>query len=109
MGVLNVTPDSFSDGGRYLDAEVAAARALGVPMTEVGAVTSQPGIRVFASGREVAVAQPDLCRALAFQGGMAQRLRSTVQPIRDHLRLHEVETLNRQCSTVLHRVGNRGE
>ena len=28
MGVLNVTPDSFSDGGQYLDADRAAARAL---------------------------------------------------------------------------------
>jgi thiamine-monophosphate kinase len=36
---------------------IAAANALGVPMTEVGAVTSKPGIRVFAAGREVAVAR----------------------------------------------------
>ena len=27
MGILNVTPDSFSDGGRYLDPEKALARA----------------------------------------------------------------------------------
>jgi len=27
MGVLNVTPDSFSDGGRYLGVEAAVARA----------------------------------------------------------------------------------
>ena len=27
MGVLNVTPDSFSDGGSYLDVEAAVARA----------------------------------------------------------------------------------
>ncbi|MHC5026289.1 MAG: dihydropteroate synthase, partial [Planctomycetota bacterium] len=27
MGVLNVTPDSFSDGGAYLDADAAIARA----------------------------------------------------------------------------------
>lgn len=35
MGVLNVTPDSFSDGGRYYDA--AAAVAAGVEMTAAGA------------------------------------------------------------------------
>ena len=28
MGVLNVTPDSFSDGGRYLDHDQAVARGL---------------------------------------------------------------------------------
>ncbi|MGA8013559.1 MAG: dihydropteroate synthase, partial [Candidatus Acidiferrales bacterium] len=28
MGVLNITPDSFSDGGVYLDADAAVARAL---------------------------------------------------------------------------------
>jgi thiamine-monophosphate kinase len=36
---------------------ISAANAIGVPMTEVGAVTSKPGIRVFAAGREVAVAR----------------------------------------------------
>jgi len=35
MGVLNVTPDSFSDGGRYLDP--AAAIAAGMAMAEAGA------------------------------------------------------------------------
>ncbi|MGC2019669.1 MAG: dihydropteroate synthase, partial [Candidatus Sulfotelmatobacter sp.] len=28
MGIVNVTPDSFSDGGLYLDPEKAAARAI---------------------------------------------------------------------------------
>ncbi len=35
MGVVNVTPDSFSDGGRFLDPE--AAVALGVEMVAEGA------------------------------------------------------------------------
>ena len=58
---------------------------------------------------EVAVPQPDLCRMLAFQGGLVQQLRSTAKPVRDRLRLHEVETLNRQRRAPLHRVGNRGK
>ena len=45
--------------------------------------------------REIALSQPEPSRALTFQGGLVQRLRSTVQPVRGHLRLHEVETLNR--------------
>ena len=48
MGVLNVTPDSFSDGGRYLDSQVAVARgvdlaAQGADMVDVGGESTRPG------------------------------------------------------------------
>lgn len=48
MGVLNVTPDSFSDGGRYADenAAVAHARAMigdGAHIVDVGGESSRPG------------------------------------------------------------------
>jgi dihydropteroate synthase len=48
MGVLNVTPDSFSDGGRYLDpaAAVAHGRALvaeGADLVDVGGESTRPG------------------------------------------------------------------
>ena len=48
MGVLNVTPDSFSDGGRYLDPEQAVAhgRALvdeGADVVDVGGESTRPG------------------------------------------------------------------
>ncbi len=48
MGVLNVTPDSFSDGGRFLDpgAAVAQAEALvaqGADLIDLGAESSRPG------------------------------------------------------------------
>jgi dihydropteroate synthase len=47
MGVLNVTPDSFSDGGRFLDPEVAVAHARqmiaeGADIIDVGAESSRP-------------------------------------------------------------------
>jgi dihydropteroate synthase len=47
MGVLNVTPDSFSDGGRFLDPQAAIARARamldeGADMIDVGAESSRP-------------------------------------------------------------------
>jgi dihydropteroate synthase len=50
MGVLNVTPDSFSDGGRYLDADraVAHGRALvaeGADLVDVGGESTRPGAR----------------------------------------------------------------
>lgn len=48
MGILNITPDSFSDGGLYLDPAAAAARALemkaqGAAMVDVGAESTRPG------------------------------------------------------------------
>ena len=48
MGVLNVTPDSFSDGGRYLDREraVAHGRSLfadGADVVDVGGESTRPG------------------------------------------------------------------
>ena len=48
MGVVNVTPDSFSDGGRYLDATKAIAhgRALldeGADLIDVGGESTRPG------------------------------------------------------------------
>lgn len=52
MGVLNVTADSFSDGGRYLDADAAIAHGLelieqGADLIDVGGESTRPGaIRV---------------------------------------------------------------
>jgi dihydropteroate synthase len=48
MGVLNVTPDSFSDGGHYLDAGAAVAHgaelaAAGAALLDVGGESSRPG------------------------------------------------------------------
>lgn len=48
MGVLNVTPDSFSDGGRFLDPDRAAAHALamqraGADLIDLGGESTRPG------------------------------------------------------------------
>ncbi|WP_409348260.1 dihydropteroate synthase [Paenibacillus gyeongsangnamensis] len=48
MGILNVTPDSFSDGGRYIDPELAVARAQemiaeGADLIDVGGESTRPG------------------------------------------------------------------
>ena len=49
MGVVNVTPDSFSDGGAYIDAEKAVARAEqllddGATIIDVGGESTRPGV-----------------------------------------------------------------
>ena len=48
MGVLNVTPDSFSDGGRWLDADAAVTHGLemaaqGADVVDVGGESTRPG------------------------------------------------------------------
>ncbi len=48
MGVLNVTPDSFSDGGRWLEPDAAVAHALdlvaqGADLIDVGGESTRPG------------------------------------------------------------------
>ena len=50
MGILNATPDSFSDGGRYLDPSMAADRALrmqeeGANWIDVGGESTRPGAK----------------------------------------------------------------
>ena len=48
MGIVNITPDSFSDGGRYFSAEAAVAHALaclddGADLLDLGAESTRPG------------------------------------------------------------------
>jgi dihydropteroate synthase len=48
MGILNVTPDSFSDGGRWFDRDAAVARGLamvaeGADVVDVGGESTRPG------------------------------------------------------------------
>ncbi len=59
MGVLNVTPDSFSDGGRYLDPEQALDRALemeaeGADILDLGGESTRPGATPISAEVELA-------------------------------------------------------
>jgi len=58
MGVLNITPDSFSDGGAYLDSEAAIARALqleqdGADILDIGSESTRPGATAIAAEEEL--------------------------------------------------------
>lgn len=58
MGVLNVTPDSFSDGGRYLEREAAIAHARrmvaeGADLVDVGGESTRPGARPVSEDEEL--------------------------------------------------------
>jgi dihydropteroate synthase len=72
MGVLNVTPDSFSDGGQWFDAASATAhgRALleaGADIIDVGGESTRPGAEALAPGEELRRVEP-VVRALAELG-----------------------------------------
>lgn len=58
MGVLNVTPDSFSDGGKFFSVENAIAAALamekaGADILDIGAESTRPGSRGISAAEEI--------------------------------------------------------
>jgi dihydropteroate synthase len=67
MGVLNVTPDSFSDGGKYLDPDRAFARAVeleeqGADIIDIGAESTKPGSERVSEAEELRRLVPVLKR-----------------------------------------------
>ncbi|WP_394289181.1 dihydropteroate synthase [Microbacterium sp.] len=72
MGVLNVTPDSFSDGGQFLRTDDAVAHGrrladLGADLVDVGGESTRPGARRVPADEELARVLP-VVRALAASG-----------------------------------------
>lgn len=73
MGILNVTPDSFSDGGRYLDPGAAVKHALemveeGADLIDVGAESSRPGAESVSEAEELRRLIPvvqEVCRRVS--------------------------------------------
>jgi dihydropteroate synthase len=58
MGILNLTPDSFSDGSRYLDPELAVERAFemaeqGADIIDIGGESTRPGAAPVETGEEL--------------------------------------------------------
>jgi dihydropteroate synthase len=91
MGVVNVTPDSFSDGGRFLDASAAVAHARrlideGADILDVGGESSRPGAEPVPAERELARIAPVL---EALGGGGVPLSVDTVKPevMREAIRL----------------------
>ena len=74
MGILNVTPDSFSDGGKHVDAAAAAEAgfamgAAGAAIVDVGGESTRPGAPLIWEGDEIARIE-GVVAALA-KGGVA--------------------------------------
>lgn len=71
-GILNITPDSFSDGGRYVELDIAIARARtmraqGASMIDVGGESTRPGAERIGSVEEQRRVLP-VIEALADEG-----------------------------------------
>jgi dihydropteroate synthase len=65
MGILNVTPDSFSDGGKFHSLELAVSRAEqmiaeGVDIIDIGGESSRPGVAALSLDEELRRAMPVL-------------------------------------------------
>lgn len=88
MGVLNVTPDSFSDGGKYSDPDRAFARAVeleeqGADLIDVGAESTRPGSARISEAEELRRLVPVLKRLRnklsiplavdTYKGGVAEK------------------------------------
>ena len=72
VGVVNVTPDSFSDGGRYIDVDNAIAhglamRADGADLVDVGGESTRPGARRVAADEELRRIEPVIAGLAAEQ------------------------------------------
>jgi dihydropteroate synthase len=63
MGIVNVTPDSFSDGGQYLDAHAAVRHALqlaadGADLLDIGGESTRPGAQPVSEEEELSRVMP---------------------------------------------------
>ena len=87
MGVLNVTPDSFFDGGRYVEAEAARQRidrllAEGAALIDIGAESSRPGATAIPAPAQIDRLSPALDHAL--RSGAMVSIDTTSPEVADH-------------------------
>ena len=83
MGVVNVTPDSFSDGGRWVDPGTAVEHGLelverGADLVDVGGESTRPGAQRIDAEEELARVLP-VVRGLADQGVRSQVAAAAVE------------------------------
>jgi len=75
MGILNLTPDSFSDGGRFASIEAAVAHAAamaaaGADVIDIGGESTRPGAAAVSAAAELARIEPVLARLASEVGGV---------------------------------------
>lgn len=77
MGVVNITPDSFSDGGNFLDPDAAIAHGLrlldeGANLLDLGAESTRPGTQAGKAGEAVVSAEEEQERLLPVIEGISR-------------------------------------
>jgi dihydropteroate synthase len=82
MGIVNVTPDSFSDGGHFLDPEAALQRALmmakeGADIIDVGGESTRPK-GVYGEGAKKVTVQQELDRVIPVIERIAQTMETII-------------------------------
>ncbi len=85
MGIVNVTPDSFSDGGQYLDVSAAIEHGLelesqGAAILDIGGESTRPGAEPVSEAEELRRVVPVIegLRAAGAEGGRGGRVRISV-------------------------------
>ena len=128
MGIVNVTPDSFSDGGRHLlrDAAVAHARQLiaeGADILDIGGESTRPGAKIVEVQEELDRVMPvieglrdagvplsiDTCKAAVMRAALA----AGVHMVNDINALQQPEALaavaaNNAAVCLMHKQGQPG-
>ena len=105
MGILNVTPDSFSDGGRFLDVDAAVAhgrqmRAEGADWIDVGGESTRPGAQPVSLDEETSRVLP-VVEALAPDGPVSI---DTTKPELARAAVQSGASLVNDVSASLHQV-----
>ena len=130
MGVLNVTPNSFSDGGRYFDAQAAIARALemeqaGADIIDIGGESTRPGAAPVSAAEELDRVLPvlnglrgklgipisiDTQKAAVAEAGIAAgaEIINDVSALRSDPALGEVVRKHRVALVLMHMRGTPG-
>ncbi len=78
MGVVNITPDSFSDGGAFLDPALAIAHGLrlvdeGADLLDLGAESTRPAGRTYGAGASPVDSREELARLLPVLAGIRRQ------------------------------------
>jgi len=85
MGVLNVTPDSFSDGGQFVDAERAVAHSLamveaGAALIDLGGESTRPGAEPVPAAEQIRRTRP-VIEALRRRSGVLISIDTTLAAV----------------------------
>ena len=98
MGVLNVTPDSFSDGGQFLDVDKALAHAElmireGADLIDVGGESTRPGAALVSENEELDRVIP-IIEALRKTSDIAISLDSSTPAVMREAVSHKIDLIN---------------